>query len=53
MNKSQRSYEWIAVSCVIIGTIYLAVGSLSGSQFLFQAVAFYIVGTSTWPWLAS
>lgn len=52
MDKRQQSYEWIAVTCLIIGSIYLAVGALSGSQLLLQAIAFYIVGISTWPWLA-
>ena len=52
MEKRQQSYENISVACFIIGSIYLAVAALSGSQLLLQAVAFYIVGISTWPCLA-
>jgi hypothetical protein len=49
MDEKQQSYEWIATSCFIIGGIYLVVGSMSGSHFLWQAVGFYIVGMTSWP----
>jgi hypothetical protein len=43
MDEKLQSYEWIATSCFVIGGIYLVVGSMSGSHFLWQAVGFEAV----------